>query len=216
MIRRLLAGLFLALLLILAAVPGLCKTIKVDGIEFAVEEDGWYDSMEFVAVYLDTFDKLPDNYLTKKEAQALGWVSREGNLWEVAYGCSIGRDRFGNYEGLLPDKKGRKWTECDIDFDGEYRNGQRIVFSNDGLIYYTDDHYESFDKVEVVYEEASKKTADQDAGSSTKNSTKNNTKSSSKTDSKSNAKGSADSSTKEEAYTTGDLVNDLIDLWLAL
>ena len=84
MIRRLLAGLFLALLLILAAVPGLCKTIKVDGIEFAVEEDGWYDSMEFVAVYLDTFDKLPDNYLTKKEAQALGWVSREGNLWEVA------------------------------------------------------------------------------------------------------------------------------------
>ena len=194
MIRRLLAGLFLALLLILAAVPGLCKTIKVDGIEFAVEEDGWYDSMGFVAVYLDTFDKLPDNYLTKKEAQALGWVSREGNLWEVAYGCSIGGDRFGNYEGLLPDKKGRKWTECDIDFDGEYRNGQRIVFSNDGLIYYTDDHYESFDEIKVVYEEKA---------------------TSSSTASKSNT-GSSSSASSEEDYGTGDLVLDLLDLWLAL
>ena len=144
MIRRLLAGLFLALLLILAAVPGLCKTIKVDGIEFAVEEDGWYDSMEFVAVYLDTFDKLPDNYLTKKEAQALGWESRKGNLWDVAYGCSIGGDRFGNYEGLLPSKKGRTWYEADCYYTKGKRNAHRILFSNDGLVYYTDDHYESF------------------------------------------------------------------------
>lgn len=209
--RRMLAALLCALLVALAP-AALGATITVDAAEYEVEQDGWYDTMEEVAIYLTFFEELPGNYLTKKEAQALGWESRKGNLWDVADGCSIGGDRFGNYEGLLPDKKGRKWTECDIDFDGEYRNGQRIVFSNDGLIYYTDDHYESFDKVEVVYEEASKKTADQDAGSSTKNSTK----SSSKTDSKSNAQGSADSSTKEEAYTTGDLVNDLIDLWLAL
>ena len=190
--RRFLVGLVLTLLMMLMAVPGLCKTIKVDGIEFAVEEDGWYDSMEFVAVYLDTYDKLPDNYLTKKEAQSLGWVSNKGNLWEVAYGCSIGGDRFGNYEGLLPDKKGRKWTECDIDFEGEYRNGKRIVFSSDGLIYYTDDHYESFDEIKVVYEEKA---------------------TSSSTASKSNADTSASS---EEDYGTGDLVLDLLDLWLAL
>ena len=189
--RRFLVGLVLTLLMMLMAVPGLCKTIKVDGIEFAVEEDGWYDSMEFVAVYLDTYDKLPDNYLTKKEAQSLGWVSNKGNLWEVAYGCSIGGDRFGNYEGLLPDKKGRKWTECDIDFEGEYRNGKRIVFSSDGLIYYTDDHYESFDEIKVVYEEKAK----------------------SSTASKSNTSSSASS---EEDYGTGDLVLDLLDLWLAL
>ena len=221
--KRLLAGLIFTLLLILAAVPGLCKTIKVDGVEFAVEEEGWYDSMEFVAVYLDTYDKLPDNYLTKKEAQALGWVSREGNLWEVAYGCSIGGDRFGNYEGLLPDKKGRKWTECDIDFDGEYRNGKRIVFSNDGLIYYTDDHYESFDKVEVVYEEDSKKSASPDKNSSkssTKSNSKNNAQSSAKNGTKNStkntAKDNAGGANQEDEYSTGDLVNDLIDLWLAL
>ena len=189
--KRFLAGLVLALLMMLMAVPGLCKTIKVDGIEFAVEEDGWYDSMEFVAVYLDTYDKLPDNYLTKKEAQSLGWVSNKGNLWEVAYGCSIGGDRFGNYEGLLPDKKGRKWTECDIDFEGKYRNGKRIVFSSDGLIYYTDDHYESFDEIEVVYE--TKATSSSGA-----------------------AKDSTASSSEDEEYGAGDLVLDLLDLWLAL
>ena len=189
--KRILIGLLLALAMLLMAVPAFARTIKVDGIEFAVEEDGWYDSMEFVAVYLDTYDKLPDNYLTKKEAQALGWVSKEGNLWEVAYGCSIGGDRFGNYEGLLPDKKGRKWTECDIDFEGEYRNGKRIVFSSDGLIYYTDDHYESFDKIEVVYE-----AAEQAAPADTKN--KN------------------DTYTEDDEYSTGDLVTDLIDMWLAL
>jgi len=189
--KRILIELLLALAMLLMAVPAFARTIKVDGYEFAVEEDGWYDSMEFVAVYLDTYDKLPDNYLTKKEAQALGWVSKQGNLWEVAYGCSIGGDRFGNYEGLLPDKKGRKWTECDIDFEGEYRNGKRIVFSNDGLIYYTDDHYESFDEIEVVYEAAEKA-----APADTKN--KN------------------DTYTEDDEYSAGDLVTDLIDLWLAL
>ena len=189
--KRILLGLLLALAMLLMAVPGLARTIKVDGYEYAVEEDGWYDSMEFVAVYLDTYDKLPDNYLTKKEAQALGWVSKKGNLWDVADGCSIGGDRFGNYEGLLPDKKGRKWTECDIDFEGEYRNGKRIVFSNDGLIYYTDDHYESFDEIEVVYEAAEKA-----APADTQN--------------------KSDDYTEDDEYSAGDLVTDLIDLWLAL
>ena len=51
---------------------------------------------------------------------------------------------FGNREKLLPVKKGRTWYECDIDFDGAFRNGKRIVFSSDGLIYYSDDHYASF------------------------------------------------------------------------
>ena len=141
--------LLLALLLFMPA--ALAKTITVDAADYDVEEDGWYDSMEEVAIYLTFFEELPDNYLTKKEAQALGWDSRKGNLWDVADGCSIGGDRFGNYEKLLPEKKGRKWTECDIDFDGGFRNGKRVVFSSDGLIYYTDDHYASFDEIEVVW-----------------------------------------------------------------
>ena len=148
---RLAAAVLLALLMLLLAPASLAKTITVDAADYDVEEGGRYDTMEEVAIYLTFFDELPENYITKKEAQALGWDNRKGNLWKVADGCSIGGDRFGNYEGLLPDAKGRRWTECDIGFDGGYRNGRRIVFSNDGLIYYTADHYQSFDEIEVIW-----------------------------------------------------------------
>ena len=110
-----------------------------------ITEDGEYSSKDEVAEYLQLYGHLPPNYITKSEAQDLGWVASKGNLWKVAPGMSIGGDRFGNREGLLPTAKGRKYYECDIDFDGKYRNGKRIVFSNDGLIYYTEDHYESFE-----------------------------------------------------------------------
>ena len=113
----------------------------------AIAEDGSYTSKEEVALYIHTYGRLPDNFITKKDAEALGWVNREGNLWEVAPGMSIGGSRFGNYEGQLPDEKGRKWYECDINFDGTYRGAERIVYSNDGLIYYTGDHYESFEQL---------------------------------------------------------------------
>ena len=164
---RRIISLFLTLLLLAVSLPALAKTITVDAAHYDVEEDGWYDSMEEVAIYLTFFEELPDNYLTKKEAQALGWENKKGNLWKVAKGCSIGGDRFGNYEGLLPDKKGRKWTECDIDFEGGYRGGERIVFSNDGLIYYTDDHYESFDKIEVIWSDEETESAPESAAEET-------------------------------------------------
>ena len=163
--NRVFAALLSLLLLVLA--PAALAAITVDAADYAVEEDGWYDSMEEVAIYLTFFEELPDNYLTKKEAQALGWESRKGNLWDVADGCSVGGDRFGNYEALLPEAKGRKWTECDIDFDGSYRGAERIVFSNDGLIYYTGDHYESFEEIEVVWSdtEDAESSADSEAES---------------------------------------------------
>lgn len=112
--------------------------------EEQISEDGEYLSVEDVALYIATYGHLPSNYMTKDEAEALGWSSREGNLWEVAPGACIGGDRFGNYEGILPKKSGRKYTECDVNYDGGYRSSERIVFSNDGLVYYTADHYETF------------------------------------------------------------------------
>lgn len=118
-----------------------------------VYEDQAYSSKEEVAEYLHLFGHLPPNYITKREAQDLGWVASRGNLWKVAPGKSIGGDKFGNYEGLLPTAKRRKYFECDIDFDGKFRNAKRIIFSNDGLIYYTEDHYESF---ELLYGEVKK------------------------------------------------------------
>lgn len=118
--------------------------------EAQIQEDGTYTSKEEVAEYLYLYGHLPDNFITKKEAKALGWVSSEGNLAEVAPGKSIGGDYFGNFEGNLPEKKDREYHECDIDSDGGYRGAKRIVYSNDGLIYYTEDHYETF---ELLYGE---------------------------------------------------------------
>lgn len=106
-----------------------------------------YSDKEHVAAYLKAFGELPPNYITKAQARKLGWVSSEGNLGLVAPGKSIGGDSFGNYEGLLPQKQGRRYWECDIDFDGTYRNGKRIIYSSDGLIYYTEDHYASFEEM---------------------------------------------------------------------
>lgn len=112
-------------------------------------EDGVYTSRDDVALYIYLYGHLPSNFITKKEAEELGW--KGGSLEPYAPGKCIGGSRFGNYEGLLPEKDGRSYTECDIDTLGaDKRGAKRIVFSNDGLIYYTEDHYESF---ELLYGE---------------------------------------------------------------
>ncbi len=112
--------------------------------EELLPEEGSYTTKEDVALYLHQYGHLPPNFITKKEAEALGWSG--GSLEPYAPGKCIGGNRFGNYEGLLPEAEGRSYTECDIDTLGaEKRGAKRIVFSNDGLIYYTEDHYESFD-----------------------------------------------------------------------
>ena len=114
------------------------------------DEAGVYTSKEDVAEYLHQYGHLPDNFITKAEARELGW--KGGSLEPFAPGKSIGGDKFGNYEKLLPRKSGRQYYECDIDTLGaKSRGAKRIVFSNDGQIYYTDDHYESF---ELLYGES--------------------------------------------------------------
>jgi len=112
-----------------------------------IDENGSYTSKDDVALYIHTYGHLPNNFITKNEARELGWEG--GSVEDYAPGCSIGGDRFGNYEGILPE--GKKYTECDIDTLGRSSRGsRRIVFSNDGCIYYTDDHYETF---ELLYGE---------------------------------------------------------------
>ena len=109
----------------------------------SLPEDGTYSSRDDVALYIHTYGHLPGNFITKKEARELGWSG--GSVEDYAPGKCIGGDHFGNYEGLLPEKSGRSYTECDIDTLGSSgRGAKRIIFSNDGLIYYTDDHYASF------------------------------------------------------------------------
>ena len=115
--------------------------------EAAIDPLGSYTSKEDVALYIHLYGELPMNFMTKKHARDLGWEG--GSLEPIAPGMSIGGDHFGNYEGLLPED--REYTECDIDTRGkDSRGAKRIVFSDDGLIYYTEDHYESF---ELLYGE---------------------------------------------------------------
>ncbi len=115
-----------------------------DAVQPAIDEAGEYTTKEDVSLYLSIYGHLPENFITKSEARALGWSG--GGLDDYAYGKSIGGDRFGNNEGLLPEASGRQYYECDIDtLHQDSRGSERIVFSSDGLIYYTEDHYESFD-----------------------------------------------------------------------
>lgn len=112
------------------------------------DEHGSYTTKDDVALYLHIYGHLPPNFVTKKEAEAAGWNG--GSLDRVLPGMCIGGDYFGNYEGQLPRAKGRKWMKCDINTLGKRSRGaERIIFSNDGLIYYTPDHYESF---ELLYD----------------------------------------------------------------
>lgn len=147
-----LIALILALLAAIFGVPGeetpqapsseqiSAAQVMYDG-STLIYSDGIYTSKEDVAQYIHTYGCLPKNFMTKDEARALGWEG--GGLEDYAPGMCIGGDRFGNYEGLLPGD--RDYTECDIDTLGkDQRGAKRIVFSDDGLIFYTDDHYESF------------------------------------------------------------------------
>ena len=97
-----------------------------------------------IADYIFAHGTLPDNFLTKNEARQLGWDSSQNYVSDVAPGYSIGGDRFGNYEGLLPDAAGRKWYEADANYTSGPRGAERILYSSDGLVYYTNDHYQTF------------------------------------------------------------------------
>ena len=109
----------------------------------ALDEDGVYTTAEDLALYLHTYGHLPSNFITKTKARAAGWDG--GSLEPYFPGMCIGGGGFANREGKLPDAPGRQWKECDVNTLGRASRGaERLVYSNDGLIYYTGDHYESF------------------------------------------------------------------------
>ena len=109
----------------------------------APKEPGPVTEPQAIADYIFAHGELPPNFITKKEAEALGWSGGQ-DLHKYAPGMSIGGDYYGNYEGTLPKAKGRKFTECDANYTGGKRGGERIVYSNDGHVWYTADHYETF------------------------------------------------------------------------
>ena len=108
------------------------------------EETGPIIEPQRIADYLFVYGELPENFITKEEARSLGWNSRYNYVSDVAPGMSIGGDYFGNYEGKLPRVKGRKYYECDCWYTEGPRNEYRIIYSDDGHVWYTDDHYSTF------------------------------------------------------------------------
>lgn len=106
-----------------------------------------YTTFKAVAKYIKKHGRLPNNFITKKEAKRLGWKPSKGNLWKVAPGKSIGGDIFYNREKKLPNKSGRIWYEADINYKGGRRGKYRILFSNDRLIYKTKNHYKTFQRM---------------------------------------------------------------------
>lgn len=123
-----------------------CNIKVVSGENDELEENGIYTSKEKVALYLYTYNKLPSNFITKNQAKELGWEG--GSLLSIAPDKCIGGDYYSNYERKLPVETGRVYYECDINTLGALdRGAERLVYSNDGLIYYTPDHYSTFEKI---------------------------------------------------------------------
>lgn len=142
--KKLLSALIIAVLsaAVLTGCQDMAQTAEQQTVqEVTISQSGEYDSKEEVSAYLQEYGQLPQNYITKKQARDAGWQG--GSLEPYAPGKCIGGDRFGNREKILPQED--RYRECDIDTIGaDSRGAKRIVYSDHGDIYYTEDHYESF------------------------------------------------------------------------
>lgn len=105
-----------------------------------------YLSREEVAAYIHTYGTLPPNFLTTEQAEALGWDG-SSDLWAIQEGAAIGGDSYDNLAGLVPDSEGRSWKQCDVNYAGGTRGTERLVYSNDGLIYYSPDQFATFEEM---------------------------------------------------------------------
>lgn len=117
---------------------------KIEAMPAAFVGTATIDGANGTDVYLSENGRLPSNYITKKQAKKSGWISNLGNLSVVEPGKSIGGDVYRNRNGHLPNLPGRIWYEADINYTSGYRNDYRIIYSNDGLMFATYDHYVTF------------------------------------------------------------------------
>jgi hypothetical protein len=122
-----------------------CRIRRCEAINAGAATDREDDGADWHLKYVGW---LPKYYITKEEAEEAGWIGKEGNLGTVLPDMMIGGDIFYNDNGQLPDEFDRIWYEADINYSGGYRNSARIVYSNDGLIFVTYDHYRTF--IEII------------------------------------------------------------------
>ena len=139
-IYRMLAGIIILMLMAFTASGCASQTEQQNGTspsnvtapsketeEAKISQDGRYYTKDDVAEDIHLYGKLPENFITKNEAEDLGWVASKGNLWEVSDRMVIGGDKFGNREGLLPKASGRVWYECDVNYEGGFRDRKSVV-----------------------------------------------------------------------------------------
>lgn len=94
--------------------------------------------------YVKSHHELPDYYITKAEARQQGWQPSQGNLCDVLPGKAIGGDHFSNREKKFP--KGEQYFEADVNYNCGNRGADRIVFTKNGDVWLTHDHYKTFEK----------------------------------------------------------------------
>lgn len=94
--------------------------------------------------WIKNYQILPSNYVSKEHAKSNGWKKSKGNLRKVLPNAIMGGGLFHNDKGKLPDAPGRIWYEADINYTGSYRNNDRVLYSNDGLLFVTYNHYYTF------------------------------------------------------------------------
>ena len=133
----------LAAILLLSACGASASGKKEDKPE-VTEESLAMEAAQKLADYIDEYGALPENFIRKKEAEARGWKTTYRYVGDLGEGITIGGDYFGNYEERLPVVKGRKYYEADCFYRGGDRNAYRIIYSTDGHVWYTGDHYNTF------------------------------------------------------------------------
>ena len=141
MIRWVLLALLLAIAPATAQSPG---GADPEALAAFARQNGLRDVPAFVATIktLRETGHLPDAYVTKGAAADHGWHG--GGLCDAWPGHVIGGDVFDNSRRQLPPHPGRVWREADLDETCRSRGAERLIFSNDGLIYLSIDHYRSF------------------------------------------------------------------------
>ncbi|MCO6563859.1 MAG: ribonuclease [Apibacter sp.] len=135
-------SLFFGVLLIISLILSYNLSNKKLNLEqFNIEQ---LSSEDIVINYIKKNHSLPNYYIKKMEARKAGWRPEKGNLCRILPGKIIGGDIFKNIENKIPSKKGRKWIEADLNYKCGMRGPDRVIFSNDGLIFVTYDHYNTF------------------------------------------------------------------------
>lgn len=148
---KLVGAFILGLVAAIALLYFLDRTPKQQGENSVLNSSKNYESIQEidelteeskVINYVKAHHELPDYYLTKAEARRKGWVASEGNLCKVLPGKAIGGDKFSNREKTLP--KGNQYFEADVNYTCGRRNADRIVFTKQGEVWLTHDHYKAF------------------------------------------------------------------------